>query len=149
MKKASWFVGVPIVVSALVLSGCIFKQMSEEQAKAVAEVRVELDDLAAKNLDLVKQFQAGTLTVAQFNEAIAANAASVKILESKLQVEGMSKEEVLIWGAAGGTVARTALHGAARFLPIASAIPGLGWLGWLSPILTMVLQSESKKKKVA
>ncbi len=137
-------------VFVVIFAGCISgKQPSDDQKKEIDVIRAELMALAEKNKATVAKYQDGTLTAAEFNAALAENTEAAKRLETKvetLQAQGVTAGDAIMYGALSGAASRTLLHGAVRVLPAVGALPGLGWLNFLAPLMTFFLQSESKKK---
>lgn len=109
-------------MSVLCLSGCIDGSDPERVAKLI-ELEARIEKLAAENLEAIEKYKAGTLTAAEFKTLADANISESKALRdevSALKNAGITVEDALMVGAAGGVVGRTLIHGgqlAVGFLP--------------------------------
>lgn len=144
-RRAVWIVSASVVL-VLSLGGCLWGSNPEHVAK-LTELESRIEKLAIENADAYKRFQEGTLTSAEFKSLVDANIAEAQSLRDevkKLQDAGITVQDALAVGAAGGVIGRTLLHGGQV---AAGALPP-PWGPILSGVLGLLLGgSKSKEPK--
>src|SRR3990167_905081 len=143
MRKCAWFIGSTILlcVMALSMGGCVGGMSPESEARIEA-IKADNAKLFSKLEEVAAKMKTGDISIKEAVEAAALVDAAIKKnsaeIKSITDAEGGTARDAILVGA--GIFGRSALH-------LLTRIPLPAPFGFLAPILTLILQSESKKKQ--